>query len=168
MASVTPLIPSPKVRQKSTPKYAVCSRYGHRENVTGLLTPLYLTGSSKRPMMDRSSPEAVRTTEKYGWTVTPSVSTSSRQFLPLSDCPADRFPRNRDISDKLRPVCSQSWNPCSAARQFQQPGLNGFRTRPRSSSTSRFRCSSTSSTCSAASKQGALDDRNTPTEVRPP
>ncbi|XP_037728663.1 uncharacterized protein LOC119559677 [Drosophila subpulchrella] len=32
--------------------------------------------------MDRSSPEAVRTTEKYGWTVTPSVSTSSRQPLP--------------------------------------------------------------------------------------
>nr|XP_036678452.1 uncharacterized protein LOC118879662 [Drosophila suzukii] len=68
----------------------------------------------------------------------------------------------------LPSVASQSWNPCSAAPQFKKPGLNGFRTRPRSSSTSRFRCSSTSSTCSAASKQGALDDRNTPTEVRPP
>nr|XP_036673641.1 uncharacterized protein LOC108015843 [Drosophila suzukii]XP_036675156.1 uncharacterized protein LOC118878066 isoform X1 [Drosophila suzukii] len=39
-------------------------------------------GSSKRPITDRSSPEAVRTTEKCGWTVTPSVSTSSRQPLP--------------------------------------------------------------------------------------
>nr|XP_036677540.1 uncharacterized protein LOC118878603 isoform X3 [Drosophila suzukii] len=42
----------------------------------------FVPGSSKRPMMDRSSPEAVRTTEKCGWTVTPSASTSSRQPLP--------------------------------------------------------------------------------------
>ncbi|XP_070070270.1 uncharacterized protein [Drosophila takahashii] len=42
-------------------------------------------------------------------------------------------------------VDGQSRNPCSAAPQFQQPGLNGFLGRPRISSTSRISCSSTSS-----------------------
>ncbi|XP_050745882.1 uncharacterized protein LOC127011797 isoform X1 [Drosophila biarmipes] len=58
--------------------------------------------------------------------------------------------------NQLHSVASQSWNPCSAAPQFQQPGVNGFRPRPRSSTTSMFRCSSTSSGMKASLTRNLL------------
>ncbi|XP_050746195.1 uncharacterized protein LOC122818937 [Drosophila biarmipes] len=46
--------------------------------------------------MDRSSPEAVRTMEKFNWNATPSVFTSSRQPLPstLTLAPVSNKPVN--------------------------------------------------------------------------
>ncbi|XP_041564830.1 uncharacterized protein LOC121467476 isoform X1 [Drosophila elegans] len=90
--------------------------------------PRYSTGNLTRPIIDRSSPEAVRTADKYFWTGTSKASTSSLPpfpsrltLAPVSNNPVSCLVRTRTAAnglgsrDKLRLTAATA-----SRRQFRR------------------------------------------------
>ncbi|XP_041630282.1 uncharacterized protein [Drosophila kikkawai] len=95
-------------------------------------------GSFNRPMIDRSSPAAVRTTEKYLWTGTPNASTSSLPPLPsrltlapVSNRPVSCWPKMvipaKGLGSEMPPRCTAATTSLRFSLRFRNRSL-AFRT----------------------------------------